>query len=1313
MRHPTSFLLFACVLAVACTPTPTNTPPTGDVGQLADAPVQPDAGGDAAAPVDGSTPRIACTDDAPCAASGQRCYRPLGYCVQCASDSECTAGAQVCTQGRCVDRVACTTSRQCPGQVCDLARGLCADCSTDPDCPSGSVCRFNNCVAPPMACRSSRECGPLDQVCDAARGVCVDCLADPDCPAGNYCANSTCVRQACTPNAVECVDATRTRGCDARGTRWSEVACPASNTCVDGRCTTRLCAPESRSCADATTRRVCNTDGLGYTSTACAATESCDRGDCLPRSCTPGATVCSDGLTRRVCNPDGLGFSVSPCPAGQGCVEGACAAFMCTPGSATCADATTRRLCAADGQSYANSPCAAMQTCSSGACRAWTCTPGASTCVGNSRSTCNADGITSTTVACSAMESCNAGRCVARVCSPGTLYCDAMGNRQLCSADGTTSTAAPCDAGQVCSSGTCRVRGDACPGIELVPDGPMATVIPTGLSTTADLGTSCGSGSSRSGWTDVLFRLSLTSARDVTLVVNTGLSYTRVQLQATCAAGQAPIGACLSGGNLTRRYRNLSAGDHFVVVEIYGTTGPIQISATTTAPNMRAPGDTCPGVTVPTDGTTTNIVTTTFDNVSDVGTSCGSAATGVSRDGYTDWVAHFTLSTTRDVTITAAPSGYSSSGRYELRSGCGATGTPIGSCSTGSSINRRFRALPPGDYYLIGEQPSTSPGTVPVTVTTSSPDARAVGDACSTAALVVPDGSAVSITPSGLDYTSDVGTPCGSMSPRTDRWYDVMWRFTLTAPRDVQLNFTNLPSYARWQVYQGCGGAPQGACNSTNTATSFVRGLAAGDYFVVLETQYSISYSPSLRLVTVAPGSRLTGDACVNPTEVTVDGASSSTSLSGFDVATDVGAACTTTGPHTGYADGVWHFRLTATRDVTVSFSGAPSTFYWQLQRTCSSTAGVLGGCQASSYSGSRRFRDLPPGDYYVIGEWYGGSVNTIALSATSTAPTPRSVGDVCANAVPVTPDGSAASVAVDGLALGGDYSTRCGSGVNATTSYRDAVFSYTLTSTRDVTVTVAYAGTAYFEVWSTCGDSASALLTCTTTSGGSGRLTIPRQAPGTYFIVAQTAASTGPLAASVSTMVPGTMSGYSLGLAPSDVNYTDVCSAPGAARVLPSVDDSSVMAALPFAFRFWGSNLAAGAGVGISSNGFINLTGAASSLTAGSIPDASDGVHGVIAANWIDLVTGPSGVCYATLGVAPTRRWVVQWSGARRYSSSSSPINMEIVLNESTNTIDLVYGSSMTSGGTIGVENQTGTQAVTYPSTMPLANVRLRFTPN
>jgi hypothetical protein len=1313
MRPSACFLVLTCALGVACTPSLNNTLPPGDLGARADSSVDA-AGVDGTAPPDGGGPRVACTDDTPCAPIGQRCYRPLGYCVQCATDGECATGTQVCTQGRCVDRVGCTTSRQCPGQVCDIARGVCADCATDPDCPGGSVCRFNNCVSPPMACRSSRECGALG-VCDTTLGVCVDCLSDPDCPAGNYCASSTCLPQACPPNAVECLGAGRTRSCDARGTRWTELACPADTTCADGRCVSRVCAPDARSCADAGSRRVCNADGLGYTTTACAAGESCDRGDCLPRSCTPGAAVCSDGITRRVCNADGLGYAVAPCPGGQGCVAGVCTPFVCSPGTASCADASTRRACNPDGQGFTSAACASMQTCSGGACVAWSCSPGAATCVGTSRSVCNPDGLTSTTAPCGSTESCTGGQCVARACSPGTLFCDAMGNRQLCSGDGTTSTAAPCDPGLSCSAGSCRARGDACPGIDLVPDAPVATVIPTGLSTTADLGTTCGSGSSRTGWTDVVFHLALAAARDVTLTVNTGLSNTRVQLQSTCAAGQTPIGACLSGGNPTRRYRNLAAGDYFVVVEIYGTTGPIQIGATTTAPNLRAPGDTCPGVDVATDTAATTIATATFDNVSDLGTSCGSAATGANRDGYTDWVAHFALTTTRDVTVAAAPSSFSSGGRYELRSGCGAASTPIGNCYTGSSFNRRYRALPPGDYYLVGEQSSGSPGNVPVTVTTASPDGRVTGDACSSAALVAPDGAAVSIAPTGLDAVSDVGTPCGSTRARADGWYDVIWRFSLAGARDVQLNFTSLPTSARWQVYQGCGGAPQGACNGTNAASQFVRGLGAGDYYVVLETQYGFSSfsPPSLRLVTVAPGSRLVGDSCVTPTEVTVDGATTSTPVTGFDATPDVGSACSTTGSHAGYSDAIWHFRLASARDVTINFSGAPSSFYWQLQRTCATGAGPVAGCAGVSGSGSRRYRDLPPGDYYVVGEWFGAAASTIALSATSAAPTTRAAGDICATAVPVTPDGAAASVAVDGLALGGDYSTRCGSGVAAPTSYRDAVFTYTLGSLRDVTVTVAYAGTAFFEVWSACGDSGSALLTCTATSAGSGRLTIPRQAPGTYYIVAQTTASTGPLAATVSTTAPGTMSGYDIGLAPASVTYVNACAASGAVSVLPSLDDNAAVAQLPFAFRFWGTTLIANSGVGISSNGFISLDGVGSADYSPVLPDVS-APNGVIAAQWTDLDTGPSGVCYATLGASPSRRWVVQWSGAKLHGATATgTINMEIILYETTNLIDLVYGPTMLNGGVVGVENQTGSQGVVFPPTRALANTALRFTPN
>ncbi len=1316
MNRPASFLLLLSALAVACGPAPVNNTitPMGDGAVTLDAVVD-----DTSAPIDGTvtpdggTTRVSCTDDTPCTPLGQRCYRPLGYCVQCTADVECSGGMQVCTQGRCVDRVSCSTSRQCPGQVCDLARNACADCVVDPDCTGGSVCRLNNCVAPPTACSSDRMCAALDQVCNVAQGLCVDCNSDPDCPNGYCTPANTCLPRMCTPSATECLAVDRVRTCDARGTRWSESACTGATVCSEGRCVARVCAPDARSCADASNRRVCNADGLGYTATACAAGESCDRGDCLPRSCTPGASVCSDGTTRRVCNSDGLGFAVSPCPGGQGCVGGMCVPFVCTPGSSTCSDGTTRRLCAADGQSFTSAPCAAMQSCTGGVCTAWRCTPGASMCVTGGRSTCNADGLASTVTPCASSETCLVDRCVARTCSPSTYFCDAMGNRQLCSADGTTSTAASCTASQTCSAGMCALRGESCPGIDLVPDGPTATVIPTGFATTADVGTSCGSGSSRTGWTDVVFRLPLTIARDVTLVVNTGLANTRVQLQTTCATGQTAIGACLSGGNPTRRYRNLAAGTYFVVVEIYGTTGPIQIGVTTAPPNTRLPGDACPGVDVPVDTTATTISTAMFDTVSDVGTSCGSDASGASRDGYTDWIAHFSLATTRDVNISAVPSnGYTS--RFELRSGCGAAGAPIGGCYALTSLNRRYRALPPGDYYLVGEVGgSAAPGNVPVTVTTSSPDMRATGDSCATAVPVTPDGAVAAVPSATFDNVSDVGTPCGSTRPRADGWYDVMWRFSLSAPRDVRFNFVNLPTTARWQVYQGCGATPVGTCSSTSgsAAAGWVRGLAAGDYYVVVESQYSFSFSPSLQLTTVAPGTRLRGDACSSAAEITMDGSTPVVSATGFDLGADVGTACSTTGSHAAYGDAVWHFRLAAPRDVTLAFSGAPSTFYWQLQRTCDTAGGVVAGCLASSYSGTRRYRDLPAGDYYVVAEWAGSITNSFSMTATSTAPTTRVAGDVCATAVTVTPDGSAASVAVDGLSLGGEYSTRCGSGVSSAGSYRDAVFSYTITATRDVTVTVNYASTASFEVWSACGDSTSALLSCASTSAGVGRITIPRQTAGTYYIVAQTTAATGPLAASVTTTAPGTTSGYTLSTSPPAVSYVNVCGTAGATSVLPGVDDDAVTARLPFDFRFWGAPILANSNVGISSNGFITLDGAAYPDTSGAIPDATV-PNSVIAANWIDIVTGTTGVCIATQGTAPNRRWIVQWANARRYSGSG-PINMEIILNESTNTIDLVYDVSMTSGGVVGVENATGSAAVTYPNTSSLVGARLRFTPN
>jgi hypothetical protein len=175
-----------------------------------------------------------------------------------------------------------------------------------------------------------------------------------------------------------------------------------------------------------------------------------------------------------------------------------------------------------------------------------------------------------------------------------------------------------------------------------------------------------------------------------------------------------------------------------------------------------------------------------------------------------------------------------------------------------------------------------------------------------------------------------------------------------------------------------------------------------------------------------------------------------------------------------------------------------------------------------------------------------------------------------------------------------------------------------------------------------------------------------------------------------VSTLEAGSMPTYRRTEAPADVMFVDACAAPGARRVLANVDDSQVTDTVPFPFRYWGAPVSS---VNIASNGFINFDGVTSASTSGAIPDRST-PNGVVAAYWLDLLTRETGVCIATLGAAPNRRFVVQWADAAYYPSRTANLTFEIALNETTNTIDMLYQSlgTTSSGVTLGLETIDGT---------------------
>ena len=146
---------------------------------------------------------------------------------------------------------------------------------------------------------------------------------------------------------------------------------------------------------------------------------------------------------------------------------------------------------------------------------------------------------------------------------------------------------------------------------------------------------------------------------------------------------------------------------------------------------------------------------------------------------------------------------------------------------------------------------------------------------------------------------------------------------------------------------------------------------------------------------------------------------------------------------------------------------------------------------------------------------------------------------------------------------------------------------------------------------------------------------------------------------------------------------------------VLNDTDDAVVGSTLPFPVRFWNRDMPMGAPVGISSNGYIQMNGNRDSSLSGTIPSAST-PNAVIAAYWGDNFTVNPGVCIATVGTAPSRRWVVEWANAHHCCSrGTTATTYEVIISETTGIIDFVYREMTDARSqTVGLENDTGTVA-------------------
>jgi hypothetical protein len=168
--------------------------------------------------------------------------------------------------------------------------------------------------------------------------------------------------------------------------------------------------------------------------------------------------------------------------------------------------------------------------------------------------------------------------------------------------------------------------------------------------------------------------------------------------------------------------------------------------------------------------------------------------------------------------------------------------------------------------------------------------------------------------------------------------------------------------------------------------------------------------------------------------------------------------------------------------------------------------------------------------------------------------------------------------------------------------------------------------------------------------------------------------------------------------------------------------DEGEALVELPFALRYFTTDLAAGAPITISANGWLGMTGEFFGGRSVFIPSTSV-PNGIIAVHAGDQETTMP-ICVATLGTAPRRQWVVEWSGTVERTSLSiiagTALTYESVITEDTGTIDLLYERVVgtPSSRYHGLESSAGTGVpgacatpTTYLCAMT-AGTRVRFTP-
>ncbi|MEU1436718.1 S8 family serine peptidase [Streptomyces sp. NPDC005786] len=152
-----------------------------------------------------------------------------------------------------------------------------------------------------------------------------------------------------------------------------------------------------------------------------------------------------------------------------------------------------------------------------------------------------------------------------------------------------------------------------------------------------------------------------------------------------------------------------------------------------------------------------------------------------------------------------------------------------------------------------------------------------------------------------------------------------------------------------------------------------------------------------------------------------------------------------------------------------------------------------------------------------------------------------------------------------------------------------------------------------------------------------------------------------------------------------------------GSTKVALSSDEDAKNVALPFPVKFYGTSYNSAA---VTTNGLINFLGPrVGDYTNTALPTAAK-PDGIVAPLWDDLMLDKtSSVQTATTGRTGARTFAVVWNNVLFADGGTDRATFEAVFDEATGAITFQYKTVPGNGGraTVGIENQTGTDALQY----------------